>query len=149
MKYLKIVSFVILSLIILSCGGAPKGTNVTGVISDAANMSIYFDKLGPDNTNEILLNSKSSSEGSFEFNFPEGISTGIYRIRAGAKSADLILDGTEKAITLKGDLRSLGDLTYAVTGAPLTDQRSRRACACGRCSAGDRGQQDRQGKCRP
>jgi peroxiredoxin len=121
MKYLKFASFIILSSIILSCGGTPKGTGVTGVVSDAANMSIYFDKLGPDNTNEILFSLKSDSDGAFEFNFPEGVSTGIYRIRAGAKSADLILDGTEKSIEVKGDLKSFGDLTYTVTGAPLTE----------------------------
>lgn len=123
MKYLNFASFVILCLIILSCGAsAPKGTTVDGIISDAASMSIYFDKVGPDNTTEILMNSKSETDGSFSFHFPEGIPTGIYRVRAGAKSADLILDGTEKTIDLKGDLKSFGDLTYNVTGAPLTEK---------------------------
>jgi len=122
MRFLKFASFIFLSALILSCGGAPKGTNVTGTINDANGMSIYFDRLGPDNTNEILLSSKSSSDGVFKFNFPEGIKAGVYRIRAGAKSADLILNGSEKAIDFKGDLKSFGDLSYTVSGAPMTEK---------------------------
>jgi len=122
MNIVKFASILCVGILLISCGGTPKGTNVTGTISDAANMSIYFDRVGVDNTNEILMNTKSSSSGSFEFNFPEGISTGIYRVRAGAKSAELILNGTEKAINVEGDLKSFGDLTYEVSGAPLTKE---------------------------
>jgi thiol-disulfide isomerase/thioredoxin len=122
MRFIKFASFFLLGLIICSCAGTPKGTNLTGTISDAANMSIYFDKLGPDNTNEIMMSGKSNSEGDFSFNFPEGIRPGLYRVRAGAKSADLIVNGTENAIHVKGDLKSFGDLTYTVTGAPLTEK---------------------------
>ena len=121
MKILKLAIFIFFGFTILSCGGPSKGTTVSGSISDAGNMSIYFDKLGPENTNEILMNTKSNSDGAFEFKFPEGINTGLYRIRAGAKTADLILNGSEKSIKLNGDLKSLGDLTYTVTGAPLTE----------------------------
>ena len=121
MRFLKFASFILIGSILISCGGTPKGTNVSGVISDAAGLSIYFDRLGPDNTSEILMNTKSNSSGAFKFKFPEGgLKTGIYRIRAGAKSADLILTGTEKSIEINGDLKSFGELTYNVTGAPLT-----------------------------
>ena len=122
MNLLKIVSVFFLAVIMLGCAGNPKGTQVSGTISDAANMSIYFDKLGPNNTNEILMNNKSDGKGSFEFTFPEGVQSGIYRIRAGAKSAEVILNGNEKAIDISGDLKSFGDLTYKVTGAPLTEE---------------------------
>lgn len=122
MRFLKIASFILFTVVILSCGGTPKGTTISGDISDAGSMSIYFDRLGADNTNEILMNAKSDSDGTFDFNFPEGVSAGLYRVRAGAKSADLILNGTEKNIAIKGDLKSFGDLTYAVTGAPLTEE---------------------------
>ncbi|MDF1698512.1 MAG: TlpA disulfide reductase family protein [Saprospiraceae bacterium] len=121
MKYLKIATVYVLSLFVIGCATTQNGTNVSGTISDASTMSIYFDKIGPDNANEILLNTKSDADGSFEFQFPEGIQPGIYRIRAGAKSADLILNGGEKTIKLEGNLKSLGDLTYKVTGAPLTE----------------------------
>ena len=122
MRLLKFASFIFISALILSCGGTPVGTNVTGSISDANGMSIYFDRIGADNTNEILMNTKSNSSGEFDFNFPEGIKAGVYRIRAGAKSADILLNGGEKAIDIKGDLKSFGDLTYNVTGAPLTEK---------------------------
>lgn len=122
MKHLKFASFILLALLIVSCGGTPKGTNLSGIISDASNMSIYFDKIGADNTNEILMNAKSDENGAFSFNIPDGVKTGIYRVRAGAKSADLILDGTEKSIEISGDLKSFGDLTYQVQGAPLTEE---------------------------
>ena len=121
MKHVKFAIFFSLCLAVLGCKNAPSGTNITGVISDASNMSIYFDRLGPDNTNEILINTKSSADGAFSFNLPEGINTGIYRVRAGAKSAELIAQGNEQTIEIKGDLQSLGDLTYSVTGAPLTE----------------------------
>ncbi|MEM9546743.1 MAG: TlpA disulfide reductase family protein [Bacteroidota bacterium] len=122
MKLLKFTSFVLFGILLASCAGNPKGTTVSGTISDAANMSIYLDRLGADNTSEILMNSKSDGSGSFDFNFPEGLKTGIYRVRAGAKSADLIIDGNEKAINIKGDLKSFGELTYMVSGAPLTEK---------------------------
>jgi len=122
MKFLKFVSYVLFSIVLISCGGTPKGTTVSGTVSDAANMSIYLDRIGPNNTNEILMNAKSNASGSFDLNFPEGMKMGIYRVRAGAKSADLILDGTEKSININGDLKSFGDLTYTVTGAPLTEK---------------------------
>lgn len=122
MNFLKFASFLFLSTLIISCNGLPKGTNISGIISDAGNMSIYFDRLGPDNTNEILLNVKSGSDGSFNFNFPEGITTGFYRVRAGAKSADLIFNGSEQLVELNGDLKSFSELSYTVKGAPLTEE---------------------------
>lgn len=122
MKLLKFASFLFLGALLVGCAGTPNGTVVSGTISDAADMGIFFDKLGANNTNEILMNTKSNSSGEFEFKFPEGIKTGLYRIRAGAKSADLILNGTEKSINLNGDLKSLGELNYEVTGAPLTEE---------------------------
>ena len=126
MKFLKLSLFLAIAALIASCNsagiGSSKGTNITGSISDAVGMNIFFDKLGPNNANESLLKTEVASDGAFSFKLPEGVDPGIYRIRAGSKSADLILNGEEKAINVSGDLKSFGDLNYTVTGAPLTEK---------------------------
>jgi len=94
---------------------------ISGQIPDAAGLVIHFDRTSPDNTNEGLLNTKADAEGKFSIAFPSQLDAGTYRLRAGAKSADLLISGSEKKINLTGDLKSFGDLTYKVDGAPLTE----------------------------
>lgn len=118
---LTVVSFLV--LITSACKtGTNTGLQIAGNIPDAADMTIHFDRTLPDNTNEGLLNTKADASGNFTFKFPQQLEAGTYRVRAGAKMADLMLQGTEKDIKVSGDLKSMADLTYKVEGAPLTEE---------------------------
>ena len=48
MKNLTIGLFILTIISVASCGAiSSKGTNITGTISDAPNMKVYLDQMGP------------------------------------------------------------------------------------------------------
>jgi len=113
-------SFIVACLFFASCG-SQKGLTVNGNIDNLSNMSIFFDKKDFNNSITSLEKTDSGAKGDFEFHFPEGIKPGIYRVRIGAKSVDLVLDGTEKAINISGDLSNIQKHDYKIEGAPLAE----------------------------
>jgi peroxiredoxin len=123
MKLYRLSLLAFVALMIVSCKTAPKaGLVVSGTVSDANDMTVYFDRTLPDNASEGILNTKADGNGNFEFTFPEKLKAGTYRIRAGAKAAEILLNGTETSISLEGDMKSFGDLSYSVKGSPLTEE---------------------------
>ncbi|HXR82598.1 MAG TPA: hypothetical protein VN763_16845, partial [Saprospiraceae bacterium] len=78
---------------VASCGAfSSKGTTVTGMISDAPNMKVYFDKMGPTNTTSVLAQTDSDGNGAFSFKFEEPLDPAVYRIRVGAGKVFLVLE---------------------------------------------------------
>ncbi len=123
MKLLVNVMTVCLLVAISSCKQpAPAGLNVGGTLSGAENLTVYFDKIGLDRSNEILSTAKATSDGSFTLNFPTPLEIGNYRLRVGAKSIDLLLDGTENAININGSVDDISNYKYTIKGAPKTEQ---------------------------
>lgn len=112
----------VLMLAAIGCKTVPEGTNIGGTITGANNITMYFDKVGLDNTTEIMANVKADGGGSFNFNFPSPLEAGMYRVRAGAKSVDLIFNGAEDNVQIQGDLETLSDLGYSVIGSELSAQ---------------------------
>jgi len=119
-----IQSILLLSVMVLaSCGSQPSGAlNVGGTITGADNLTIYIDKVGTDNTNESLLNTKADGGGKFQFSFPTALEAGNYRVRAGAKSVDLLLKGDEKNIQIESTLEGLSSFDYKITGSALSSE---------------------------
>ncbi len=123
MKFYRLSLLAIVALLVVSCKMAPSaGLVVSGKVSDANDMTVHFDRTMPDNASEGILNTKADGNGKFTFTFPEKLSAGTYRIRAGAKAAEILLNGSEKSISIEGDMKSFGDLTYVVKGALLTEE---------------------------
>ena len=121
MKSIHYIAVLFFALVIIGCkSAAPAGLNIGGELKGAENLTIYLDKVGPDNTNESLLNGKADASGNFSFNFPTELEAGIYRVRAGAKSVDLLLTGEEDNVTLKGNLDGISKFDYTVEGSPKT-----------------------------
>jgi len=121
MKFKYLLSILVIgSLIIASCG-SQKGLTVKGNIENAADLSISFDKRDFNNSSVSLDKTDIGKKGSFKFHFPDGITPGIYRVKLGAKSIDLVLDGTEKAVNLSGNLQDLQKYDYNIEGAPLAE----------------------------
>lgn len=118
MKHVIQSFLLIVCVAMLSCGS--KGLTVKGNISEAEGLMIYFDKVGLNQSNQPLTQVEASGSGDFSMNFPEGLSSGIYRVRIGARSIPIILEGTETTINVSGSMESLAKLEYEVEGSPLS-----------------------------
>lgn len=98
---------------------APKsGTTIYGEIPDAANLQAFFDYVELSNKMIPLGKVDIDSKGTFEFANPDGLKEGIYRIRIGAKNTQIILDGTEKLVTIKGSLADMKTSNLTISGSP-------------------------------
>ena len=119
MKYFIQCLILALGFTFISCE-TEKGLTVNGTISDASDLTIYFDKTGLSQANQPLMQVKADSKGAFSFNFPEGLEMGLYRVRAGSSSANLIFDGSEKKITIDGAMTGFAQMDYELVGSPLS-----------------------------
>jgi len=108
-------------LFLFSCS-SPKGTTIKGEIANASNLTVYLDKKEFSNMINSLDKGDTSGSGAFSFNFPDGLEAGLYRVRVGTKSIDLVLDGTEKVIDIQGDLNFLQAMDYKIEGSPLSTE---------------------------
>lgn len=126
MNHIKTLALLLVVAVLASCGSSStankSGTNVTGALVGANNMNIYFDRIGLDNANEVISTGKTDGSGKFSLNFADGIPAGVYRLRAGVRNAEVVLDGTEKNIEITGDLDKLANMEYNVSGSKLTDK---------------------------
>jgi peroxiredoxin len=113
--------FVAAILALVGCS-EPKGTTIKGQLTNADNLSVFLDKVGLQGMNEPVAKSETDGSGGFSLNVEEGIAPGIYRLRVGSKTADLVFDGTEKTVELSGNISKFLRYEYDVTGAPLTSE---------------------------
>ena len=113
-------SLLLLSALVIfqSCGST--GMKVSGTMSGAENLSVYFDKVGLDNTVESMANTTADTNSEFSMKVDGEIEPGIYRVRFGGKSVNLVLDGTETDIVISGALNNLIKFDYTVDGSPLS-----------------------------
>lgn len=117
MKYFSLLLLIFLSITIWP-GCEQEGYTIKGKINNAANLTVYFDKVDPlNNSNSIVAKGESNGSGSFSIPMEIAPEAGPYRIRLGAKSAYLILDGTEKGITINGDINDFAQFNYEVIGS--------------------------------
>ncbi len=114
--------FLLFAGLFAACG-AMNGTSISGKIENAGDMSILLDRVGLNTTSNVRLSAeKTGADGSFKFSLPDGIQKGIYRITLGAKSIELVSDGSEKDIVISGDLNTLQNMDYKVTGSKLSEK---------------------------
>lgn len=110
-----------LSILVSSC--APEGFTISGSIPDAQNLSIYFDKVNPiSNTNSVIAKDQTDASGHFSLVLEENPVKGAYRVRIGARSVYLILNGEESSIDIQGSLGDISSFKHTVSGAPLTEE---------------------------
>ena len=99
------------------------GFNIKGTVSDASNLSVYFDKVNPiSNTNSVVAKTDANGSGTYQLHLEEAPASGIYRVRVGAKSTYLILDGSETEININGTLKDITSFNYTVTGSPKSEE---------------------------
>ena len=119
MRIIKILTLLSLSLLICSCA-TETGTTIKGKIANAKDLTAYLDIKSMDNTIKSVSNTIVDANGAFSVNFPEGLKPGLYRLRLGAKGVDLVLTGAESTIVIDGDLNTLSQFDYSVTGSELS-----------------------------
>ncbi len=107
------------ALIGLHCGNAPKDTVIQGKIQNAANLQVFVDKIAVGNSRPAQILGKSTIDegGNFSVAFPEGLPAGIYRVRIGAKKANIVLNGKESTVNISGDLATLNRYQFDITGS--------------------------------
>ena len=117
MKSFKIVlCLFVASIFVYSC--TPEaGLKVSGTIDGASNLTVYFDKLGTDNSSQTIETAISDANGNFKFSLEEAPVPGPYRLRFGGRSADLLLKGDEKDVIVNGVLDELRLYKYDVQGS--------------------------------
>jgi len=110
--------FAISLISVASCGAlSSKSLTVSGNITDAPNMKVYMDKMGPTNTTSVLAQSDTDGNGSFSFKFDEGLDPAVYRIRVGAGKVFLVLEDITGPISIKGDLEGMRTSDIKVIGS--------------------------------
>ena len=109
----------LLLICLVSC--EEEGLAIKGTIANATNLPVYFDRINPlSRTNNVVARGETDAGGKFRLPLEFPPSTGIYRVRIGAKSAYLILDGQETTVTINGDLNTLATFDYTVEGSQLS-----------------------------
>ncbi len=108
----------LLSLAVWQCAPEVKGTVIDGQIENAANMQVYLDQVKIGKASNVLAKADMDTNGQFKMEFPEGIEAGVYQMRIGAKNFNLVFDGSEKQVTLKGDLNDIQTFNFDIEGAP-------------------------------
>lgn len=104
------------------CSPPVEGTVVKGEISGAGDLQVFVDRVVIGKASNVLAKDDIDPSGKFELAFPDGLEAGVYNLRIGAKRINLVLNGMEQIITLKGDLNTLQHYDFDITGSP--DSRS-------------------------
>ena len=100
MKYLNSIMFVFTGLLFFSSCKNANTLTLEGSLKNAANSTVYLDRVGLDNSTDVLISGPVSSDGKFELALPTDIDAGLYRLRVGAQALDMVLDGNEKELIL-------------------------------------------------
>lgn len=118
MKNLTFGLFLLSVISVLSCAAiSSKGTNLSGTISDAPNMKVYFDKMGPNNNTMVLAQADSDANGDFEIKLDDPVEPSVYRLRIGTGKVFLILEDDASNVTVKGTLEGMRTHDVVITGS--------------------------------
>ncbi|HUR29882.1 MAG TPA: redoxin domain-containing protein [Saprospiraceae bacterium] len=118
MKNLTLGLFLLSIISVFSCAAvSSKGTTITGTISDAPNMKVYLDKVGPNNNTMVLAQADADANGDFVIKLDEVLPPAIYRLRIGNGKAFLVLEDNSPNLTVKGTLDGLRTHDIVITGS--------------------------------
>ncbi len=119
MKKLLILPLICLGLAfaLTQCDNTPKGYTLKGAIKDAANLDISLDQVFFNPNTTPIATTKADGSGNFTLVSQNPFPQGLFRLSVGAKKTYFMLDGTEKAIDVKGDLATMEKLDLAISGS--------------------------------
>jgi thiol-disulfide isomerase/thioredoxin len=115
---MKKLLFGILAIIALSsCGKS--GFTLSGKIGGTAMIEGVFEEVRL-NSQIAVTKTNFQTDGSYKIQTEKPLAAGIYRLKIGTRQYNLILDGSEKSVTLDADLNEKNPLAYKVTGSEHT-----------------------------
>jgi peroxiredoxin len=120
MKFFKTFALAVLPafFFFFACNGqGQSGYTLSGTIEGAANLQTTLDLQHFDRSTVALGKAACDANGKFTITQTEAFQPGLYRLSIGAKRMYFTLDGTEKAIDVKGNLNTLDRLEVQVTGS--------------------------------
>ncbi len=91
---------------------------LTGSIQNAANLQVILEQAYFSNAVDARGKGEGDANGKFSIALPEPVAPGIYRVRIGAKKMNLLFDGTEKQVSISGDLNNLEKYDFEIKGSP-------------------------------
>ena len=102
-----------------TAAAASTNTNLTisGTLSDAQNMTVYFDRVQLNEATEVYGTATADAQGHFNITATNPVGQGIYRLRVGAQRLPFVLDGTEQALRFEGTMANFRDYDYTMTGS--------------------------------
>lgn len=105
-----------------SCGETiPEGTTVvSGSVEGASDLQAFLDEVLLDRSKLVIAKSEIDGNGEFQLSVPEGVKPGLYLVRIGNKRLPLAFDGSEKRISVKGNLAKLNHAE--ITGSALSTE---------------------------
>ncbi len=112
MKKILFSLFLILPVFFTQTACQKEGFVLKGKFENAANLQIsmeefFFSGKPAPNPDKV----SADADGSFKIEKKEGFHAGLYRMSIGAKKMFLVLDGTEKAVEITGNMNTLDKLT--------------------------------------
>ncbi len=117
--------WIFLSLAACQQDSVPRGgLIIEGDIANAPNLSVHLDRTTMVRSSQILAleRTETDANGHFVFKLDKHPGKGIYRLRIGAKQIVLILNGNEDKVRIEGDLTTLQDFDYSVSGSEDTQK---------------------------
>lgn len=118
MKNLTFGLFLITIISIASCAAlSSKGTSVSGTISDAPNMKVYLDKMGPNNNTIVLSQADTDADGAFAIQLEDELVPSVYRLRIGAGKVFLVLEDNPSNLTVNGTLEGMRTHDVTISGS--------------------------------
>jgi hypothetical protein len=119
MRNLTFGLFLISIISIVACAAlTSKGTTIKGTISDAPNMKVYLDKVGPSNNTIVVGQTDSDGNGDFTLTVEEGLPPAIYRVRIGQGQLFLVLEEASSSVNVRGSLDGIRTHDVEITGSP-------------------------------
>ncbi len=110
-----LILFVALIFTQWSC--APSGQTVEGSLTNAQNLQVFLDQVVMGKANSVIGKTDLDANGNFAMNFETPLAPGIYNFRIGAKRVNLFFDGSEKKVTITGDLNTIQQYNFTVSGS--------------------------------
>lgn len=116
---LRYILFAFIALTCLIQCQDSKTTSISGTMLNGAELEVAL--LQKTLKAMVPITNTTMKKGKFEMQLPEGIETGLYRLKFGNRAMDLVFDGSEKKVQINGDINSIPNHDYTVSGSALSE----------------------------
>lgn len=107
----------LIALVFTQWSCAPSGQRVEGSLTNAQNLQVFLDQVVMGKANSVIGKTDLDANGNFAMDFETPLAPGIYNFRIGAKRVNLFFDGTERTVSITGDLNTIQQYNFNVTGS--------------------------------